>query len=93
MKGVGCYFCCDTSGIDYSFPNPLENIEAQAPTAIVKNSAGEIHNIVVTENHHNNGYRVTFELDPLDSNLVELRLDLQFSDGRKAEDWMYQWTN
>jgi len=79
--------------IDYSFPNPLENIEAQAPTAIVKNSAGEIHNIVVTENHHNNGYRVTFELDPLDSNLVELRLDLQFSDGRKAEDWMYQWTN
>jgi glucans biosynthesis protein len=78
--------------IDYSFPNPLDNIDAQRPTAIVKNSAGEIHNVVVTENHHNNGYRVTFELDPLDSNLVELRLDLQFSDGRKAEDWMYQWT-
>nr|WP_160061701.1 glucan biosynthesis protein G [Psychromonas sp. L1A2] len=79
--------------IDYKFPNPLLNVEKQAPEATVKNSAGEIHNIVVTDNPHNNGYRVTFELDPLDLELIELRLDLAFSDGRKAETWMYQWTN
>ena len=79
--------------IDYKFPNPLVDIEKQVPKAMIKNSAGEIHNIVVADNPHNDGYRVTFELDPLDVDLVELRLDLAFSDGRKAETWMYQWTN
>tara|TARA_R110001592_G_scaffold50251_7_gene155673 strand:+ start:1010 stop:2608 length:1599 start_codon:yes stop_codon:yes gene_type:complete len=79
--------------IDYKFPNPALNPDIQTPKAEIKNSAGNIQNIVVTENHHNGGYRVAFELDPLDENLIELRLDLQFSDGRKAETWMYQWTN
>ena len=79
--------------IDYTFPNPANNDNQQTPKAAIKNSAGEVHNIVVTDNPHNNGYRVTFELDPLDVELIELRLDLQFSDGRKAETWMYQWTN
>ncbi len=79
--------------IDYTFPNPVHNDNQQMPKAAVKNSAGEVDNIVVTENPHNGGYRVTFELDPLDLDLIELRLDLQFSDGRKAETWMYQWTN
>ena len=78
--------------IDYRFPKPLLNAPLQMPQAMIKNSAGEIKHVVVSENHHNGGYRVTFELDPLDVNLVELRLDLQFSDGRKAESWMYQWT-
>ncbi|MGB5446255.1 MAG: glucan biosynthesis protein G [Psychromonas sp.] len=79
--------------IDYRFPNPLTDVEVQRPKALIKNSAGEVKNIVVTENNLNNGYRVTFELDPMDEKLIELRLDLQFTDGRKAESWMYQWTN
>jgi len=78
--------------IDYQFPNPLPNIEKQKPTVSIKNSAGEIHHIVVNENHHNDGYRITFELDPLDQTLIELRMDLKFADGRTAESWMYQWT-
>jgi len=78
--------------IDYRFPNPLTNIVKQKPTVTIKNSAGEIHNIVVNENKQNGGYRVTFELDPLDQKLIELRMDLTFTDGRKAESWMYQWT-
>ncbi|WP_417698482.1 glucan biosynthesis protein [Psychromonas sp.] len=77
--------------IDYRFPNPTDNTNNQNPTAHIENTAGEIHNVVVAKNH-NNGYRVTFELDPLDAELIELRLDLQFTDGRKAENWMYQWT-
>lgn len=78
--------------IDYRFPNPLQDIEIQKPTAKVKNSAGNIKNIVVNENTLNGGYRVTFELDPMDEKLIELRMDLEFTDGRKAESWMYQWT-
>jgi len=78
--------------IDYRFPNPLANIIKQKPTVTIKNSAGEINNIVVNENKQNGGYRVTFELDPLDQKLIELRMDLTFKDGRKAESWMYQWT-
>ena len=79
--------------IDYKFPNGSVKSDLAVPKAMVKNSAGNIHNIVVTDNHHHDGYRVTFELDPLDEDLVELRLDLEFSDDRKAETWMYQWTN
>lgn len=77
--------------IDYSFPNSSDNTAIQKPTAKIESTAGEIHNVVVSENN-NNGYRVAFELDPLDAELIELRLDLQFTDGRKAENWMYQWT-
>lgn len=78
--------------IDYSFPNPLPNIQKKLPIATIKSSAGTISNLVVNENHHNDGYRVTFELDPSEHKLIELRMDLNFTDGRKAESWMYQWT-
>lgn len=77
--------------IDYRFPIPTDKVDLQKPTALIENTAGKIHNVVVAENQAN-GYRVTFELDPLDSELIELKLDLQFTDGRKAESWMYQWT-
>jgi glucans biosynthesis protein len=78
--------------IDYKFPNPLQGVTTFKPTASVKNSAGTVTNIVVAENPETDGYRVTFELDPQDHKLIELRLDLEFTDGRKAESWMYQWT-
>lgn len=78
--------------IDYKFPNPLQGVTTFKPTASVKNSAGTVSNIVVAENPETDGYRVTFELDPQDHKLIELRLDLEFTDGRKAESWMYQWT-
>lgn len=78
--------------IDYRFHNPLLGIETLKPTASVKNSGGSVKNIVVNENALNGGYRVTFELDPMNEKLIELRLDLDFTDGRKAESWMYQWT-
>ncbi len=78
--------------VDYRFPAPVQGIETQMPTARVKNSGGEVSNIVVVENPVNGGYRVSFELDPQDQKLIELRMDLEFSDGRKAESWMYQWT-
>ncbi|MFB9887959.1 glucan biosynthesis protein [Balneatrix alpica] len=78
--------------IDYVFPNPLPGITPQRPEAQVKNSAGEVSNVVIVENPETGGYRVSFQLDPQDQKLIELRLDLKFSDGRKAESWMYRWT-
>ncbi|SIS56734.1 glucans biosynthesis protein [Neptunomonas antarctica] len=78
--------------VDYRFPNPLDGIEIHKPKATVKNSGGDVSHIVVVENPVNSGYRVSFELDPKDQKLIELRLDLEFTDGRKAESWMYQWS-
>ncbi|MDO6468483.1 glucan biosynthesis protein G [Neptunomonas phycophila] len=78
--------------IDYEFPNALTTSGLNKPTAKVKNQGGKVKNIVVRENPKTGGYRVSFELDPEDADLVELRMDLQFDDNRKAESWMYQWS-
>jgi glucans biosynthesis protein len=78
--------------IDYEFPNSLTSEGLALPTAKVKNNKGKIANVVVRANPETHGYRVSFELDPEDNELIELRMDLEFEDARKAETWMYQWT-
>jgi len=77
--------------IDYGFPASSVGSDV-LPTADVKHSAGSVSHVVVAYNPETKGYRVSFELDPEDERLIELRLNLLFDDGRKAESWMYQWT-
>ena len=64
----------------------------EMPKAKVESSAGEVTNVVVARNPKTNGYRLAFEMDPQDVNLVELRAELTFESQRQAETWLYRWT-
>jgi periplasmic glucans biosynthesis protein len=78
--------------IDYA-PDPHAcRAPCSPPHATVTTSAGKIADVVVSDNPLTRGYRVTFTLDPENSELCELRLDLKYDDSRSAEAWLYRWT-
>lgn len=69
------------------------------PTAKVEASQGTISKVTVRDNPHTGGYRLTFQFDPADAAVSELRAELQFNqqDQNKAmpgkvETWLYRWT-
>jgi glucans biosynthesis protein len=62
------------------------------PKPVVTASVGVISDIWVEPNPVTNGWRLTFNLDPEDEELVELRVELQMPDGRPADTWLYRWT-
>ncbi len=81
--------------IDFAPQQILDGKPAGEPKATVTTSAGKISNIVVIPNPkigEGEGWRVNFELDPQDANLIELRTVLTFPDGRASETWVYRWT-
>lgn len=59
----------------------------------VRASAGSVHNQVVLEDPETGGLRVSFELDPEGSDLVELRIDLLKGGEPVTEVWAYRWTS
>ncbi|MFP8967034.1 glucan biosynthesis protein [Pokkaliibacter sp. CJK22405] len=79
--------------VDYTIPDQSVPMPQTLPHATVKSSQGNISNVSVRENPQTGGYRVTFQMDPGGAELAELRLELKFDDARKAETWMYRWTN
>lgn len=62
------------------------------PAAAVTASAGTITNVVVQRNGEIGGVRATFELNPGDADLVELRFVLKAGDQTISETWLYRWT-
>jgi glucans biosynthesis protein len=78
--------------IDYEATDPQLVAEAIAPEATVSASTGKIDKVVVLRVPGNNGWRLTFQLDPDEADSVELRASLTFEDGRQAETWVYRWT-
>jgi glucans biosynthesis protein len=64
----------------------------EMPVAKVQSSAGVITNVVVSRQPKNNGYRLAFEMDPQDAELIELRAELKFTGPREVETWLYRWT-
>lgn len=67
--------------------------EIPAPIAELSASSGEIVNVVGRTNPATGGFRVSFELDPGDETLVELRLVLVGTAGPMSETWLYRWTS
>ena len=58
----------------------------------VTSSAGKLSNQVLQTNPLTNGVRASFELDPEDSSVAELRLRLTSGSGPASETWLYRWT-
>ncbi|QYJ80300.1 glucan biosynthesis protein G [Shewanella acanthi] len=75
--------------VDYQVNGPMPN---ELPLAKVESSGGVITNVVVAPNEASNGYRLSFELEPENKDLIELRAELKFSTPRQVETWLYRWT-
>jgi len=56
-------------------------------------SAGRISNSALMSNSELHGLRASFELDPRDADLVELRLRIMRGDQPVTETWLYRWTS
>ncbi|MGH8186060.1 MAG: glucan biosynthesis protein, partial [Steroidobacteraceae bacterium] len=55
-------------------------------------SAGKLSNLVLQPNPLNKGVRASFELDPVNADVAELRLRLLKGDRPMSETWLYRWT-
>ena len=56
-------------------------------------SAGAISNSTLVSNGALHGLRASFELDPKDAELIELRLRVMRGDTPASETWLYRWTS
>lgn len=56
-------------------------------------SAGKISNAALMSNGALHGIRASFEIDPRDADLIELRLRVMRGDRPVTETWLYRWTS
>jgi periplasmic glucans biosynthesis protein len=61
-------------------------------TVDVSASAGKISNVALTSNAAMHGLRASFEIDPSNADLIEMRLRLMRGDRPVSETWLYRWT-
>lgn len=72
----------------------LKGLAADAPIqGKVMASAGKIQNVVATPNPEQGAWRLSFELQPGDARLAELRATLMQGDAPLSETWVYRWTS
>jgi glucans biosynthesis protein len=51
-----------------------------------------ISDVWIEANPVTKGWRLTFNLDPQNEQLIELRVEVAFPDGQPADIWLYRWT-
>ena len=56
-------------------------------------SAGRISNVSLVSNAAMHGLRASFEVDPSNADLIELRLRVLRGDAPVSETWLYRWTS
>ena len=56
-------------------------------------SAGRISNVSLVSNNALHGLRASFEMDPNNADLIELRLRILRGDVPITETWLYRWTS
>ena len=56
-------------------------------------SVGKISNASLTSNGTMHGFRASFEIDPNDAALIELRMRVMRGDKPITETWLYRWTS
>ena len=79
--------------VDYVATDTQSMVSAPEPQATVAASAGKVDHVVLHRNPATGGWRLAFQLDPEDAELIELRAVLDFPDRRPTEIWMYRWTS
>lgn len=62
------------------------------PVAELSATAGQTSNLVVQRNPVTSGVRVSFQLQPDDADLIELRFALKQGENKISETWLYRWT-
>ena len=71
----------------------LKALPADAhPKPMVATDKGEVRNIVAEPNPAIDGWRISFELVPKDTDIAELRAQLLSGDKPLTETWVYRWT-
>jgi glucans biosynthesis protein len=78
--------------VDYVAMTDAPDADAADPKPTVSASGGKIDHVVIQRNRGTGGWRLAFQLDPEDAELIELRAELEFPDLRPAETWVYRWT-
>jgi periplasmic glucans biosynthesis protein len=56
-------------------------------------SAGRVSNATLMSNGTLHGLRASFEIDPRDADLIEMRLRIMRGDHPVTETWLYRWTS
>jgi glucans biosynthesis protein len=56
-------------------------------------SAGKISNVALVSNAALHGLRASFEIDPNDAELIEMRLRVMRGEHPVTETWLYRWTS
>jgi periplasmic glucans biosynthesis protein len=59
----------------------------------LSSSAGRISNATLMSNGALHGLRASFEIDPRDAELIEMRLRIMRGDRPVTETWLYRWTS
>jgi glucans biosynthesis protein len=59
----------------------------------LNSSAGAISNATLVSNGELRGLRASFEIDPKDAELIEMRLRIMRGDTPVSETWLYRWTS
>jgi glucans biosynthesis protein len=77
--------------VDFTGDAVADPARAAAIRPNVSTSVGAIRDVVGRPNPEIKGYRVTFDLDPGNEDLCELRMVLE-ADGPVSETWLYRWT-
>jgi glucans biosynthesis protein len=74
--------------IDFEASEPrIEDLRVEAGS-----SSGRLTNLVLQPNPLTKGLRASFELDPSDASVAELRLRILKEDRPVTETWLYRWT-
>jgi periplasmic glucans biosynthesis protein len=72
--------------------NALFSVEPEKIQTSVTPSKGAVQNLVLQRNPETGGMRISFELDPKNEPVVELRGGLKQGDTPLSETWLYRWT-
>jgi len=56
-------------------------------------STGKVTNVTLMSNSAMHGLRASFEINPNDADLIELRLRIMRGDNPVTETWLYRWTS
>lgn len=84
--GEGRLFVLDIAG------DKLKDVKPETMRGVVSANVGKISNVVTQPNPQTGGWRMSFNLEPGNETVVELRASLRAGEEPLSEVWVYRWT-